>query len=190
LTKSPHFPSSLYDEGQPRHFRGSTEHFRPNILLGAVTATSHRVQFYEASCHHCRRTFSIPLLGDQTYGQFIFHGEKGSVFGYLSASEEPAWEDITERLERAGLLTTPRSRPDIEHLQRVIAASADPINGETLLLYPICPGCRSRSVEYGDSRPSDTREIPGVTFRDYHALSEQNRTESLRQLWAAPRLEF
>jgi len=148
-----------------------------------MTATSNRVQFYEASCRHCRRTFSIPQLGDQSYGQFIFHGEKGSVFGYLSAFEEPAWEDIMGRLEGAGLFTASRSRADIDHFQRVIAASADPINGQTLFLYPICPGCRSRSVEYGDSNPLDIREIPGVTFRGYHALSDQNRTERLRQLW-------
>ena len=148
-----------------------------------MTATSHRVQFYEASCRHCRRTFPVPLLRDQSYGQFIFHGEEGSAFGYLSAFEEPAWKDITERLERARLFTTSRSRADIDHFQRVIAASADPINGQTLLLYPICPGCRSQSVEYGDSKPLDIREIPGVTFRGYHALSDQNRTERLRQLW-------
>lgn len=146
-----------------------------------MTATSHRIQFYEASCRHCRRTFSMPLLGDQSYGQFIFHGEKGSVFGYLSSFEEPAWADITGRLQRAGLFT--KSRADIEHLQRVIAASADPIDGQTLLLCPICPGCRSRSVEYGDSQPLDRREIPGVTSGAYHALSDQNRTERLRQLW-------
>jgi hypothetical protein len=125
----------------------------------------------------------MPLLGDQSYGQFIFHGEKGTVFGYLSSFEEPAWADITGRLQRAGLFTTDKSRADIEHLQRVIAASADPINGQTLLLYPICPGCRSRSVEYGDSHPLDVREVPGVAFGGYHALSDQNRRERLRQLW-------
>jgi hypothetical protein len=148
-----------------------------------MTDTSHRVQFYEASCRHCRRTFPTPLLGDQSYGQFIFHGETGSVFGYLSAFEESAWEDITERLQRAGLFAASRRGADIDHFQRVIAASADPINGETLFLFPICPGCHSRSVEYGDSKPLDIREIPSVTFLGYHALSDRNRTERVRQLW-------
>lgn len=148
-----------------------------------MTATSHRVQFYEASCRHCRRTFSIPLLGDQGYGQFIFHGEKGKVFGYLSSLEEPAWEDITARLGRAGLSTTSTSRADIEHLQRVIAASADPINEQRLVLIPVCPGCRSQSVDYGDSKPLDIRQIPSVTFSGYETLSDMTRTESLRQLW-------
>ena len=94
-----------------------------------MTATTHRVQFYEASCHHCRRTFSIPLLGDHSYSQFILHGERGSVFGYLSAYEEPAWEDITARL--GWLFTTSRNRADIDRFQRVIAASADPIGGNS-----------------------------------------------------------
>jgi len=148
-----------------------------------MTATSHRVQFYEASCRHCRRTFSIPLLGDQSYGQFIFHGEKGSVFGYLSAFEEPAWEDIEHRLQQAGTYTPPQSRTDIERFQRVVAACADPIGGQALVLLPLCPGCHSQSVEYRDSKPLDIRDIPGVTFRDYHALSAQARTERVRQLW-------
>ena len=148
-----------------------------------MTATAHRVQFYEASCRHCRRTFPGPLLGDQSYGQFIFHGEKGNAFGYLSSFEEPAWGDITERLGRAGLFTGSRSRTDIDRFQRVIAASADPITGQKLVLLPVCPGCHSQSVEYGDSKPLNVREVPGVTFRDYHALSDQSRTERLRQLW-------
>ena len=148
-----------------------------------MTATSHRVQLYEASCRHCRRTFSIPLLGDQSYGDFIFHGEKGGAFGFLFALEEPAWEDIEERLRRAGLYTASRARSQIDHFQRVVAASADPISGQALALLPVCPGCRSQSVEYGDSKPLEIREIPGVTFRGYQALSDQNRTERLRQLW-------
>ena len=156
---------------------------RLHSALGAMTATANRVQFYEASCHDCRLTFSIPLLGDQSYGDFIFHGEKGSAFGLLLVAEEPAWKDIEDRLLRAGLFTTHRTHAEIEHFQRVVAASADPINGQTLLLYPICPGCRSRAIEYGDSKALDIREIPGVTFRGYHALSDQNRTERLRQQW-------
>jgi len=148
-----------------------------------MTAITHRVQFYEASCRHCRRTFSIPLLGDQSYGQLIFHGEKGNVYGYLSSFEEPTWEDITGRLGRAGLFTSSKSRVDIEHLQRVIAASADPISGQGLVLLPVCPGCRSQSVEYGDSKPLDIRQIPGVTFSAYQMHPDVNRTDMLRQLW-------
>ncbi len=147
-----------------------------------MTATTNRVQFYEASCHHCRRTFSVPLLGDQSYGEFIFHGESGTSFGLLRTSEEPAWNDIADRLRRAGLFTS-ATRPEVEHFQRVVAASADHINGQTLLLYPICPGCRSRSIEYGESKPLDVRTIPTVSFRDYHLLSDTEKLEGLRQLW-------
>lgn len=148
-----------------------------------MSSTTHRVQFYEASCRQCRRTFSVPLPGDQSYGQFIFHGKKGGVFGYLSSFEEPAWEDITGRLGRAGLVATSASRADIERLQRVIAASADPIGGQRLVLLPVCPGCHSQSVEYWDSKPLDIHQIPGVTFSGYQMLSDGERTENLRRLW-------
>ncbi len=148
-----------------------------------MTTPTQRVPFYEASCRHCRRTFSIPLLGDQGYGQFIFHGEKGSVFGFLFALEEPAWADIENTLRRAGLYTTSYSRPGAGRFQRVVAASADPIGGQPLVLLPVCPGCRSRSVEYGDSKPLDIREIRRVTFDAYQSLSDQDKTGRLRQLW-------
>src|SRR5436190_9484677 len=132
-----------------------------------MTVTTHRVQFYEALCRDCRRTFSSPLLGDQSYGQFIFHGEKGTAFGYLSSFDQPTWEDITGRLRRAGLFTSSKGQADIEHFQRVIAASADPISGQRLVLLPVCPGCRSQSIEYADSKPLDIRQIPSVTFSGY-----------------------
>jgi hypothetical protein len=125
----------------------------------------------------------MPLLGDQSYGQFIFHGEKGGAFGFLLALEAPAWEDIESRLRRAGVYPSSHTRSDIDRFQRVVAASADLISAQPLVLLPVCPGCRSRSVEYGDSKPLDVREIPGVTFRGYQALSDQKRTERLRQLW-------
>ena len=105
------------------------------------------------------------------------------MFGYLSSFEEPAWEDITERLRRAELFTSSKSRTDIDRFQRVIAASADPITGQKLVLLPVCPGCHSRSVEYGDSKPLDVREVPGVTFGGYQSLSDQSRMEALRRLW-------
>lgn len=148
-----------------------------------MTTTAHRVQFYEASCRHCRRTFSVPLLGEQSYGQFIFYGEKGTAFGLLVAAEQSAWADVEERLRQAGLFTASGPRSQIEHFQRVVAASADPIHGQTLLLYPICPECRSRSLEYGAAKPLDIREIPEVTFGAYQLLSDHNKMERLRQFW-------
>ena len=148
-----------------------------------MTAITHRVQFFAALCRHCRRGFSIPLLGDQSYGPFVFHGERGGVFGYLSAFDEPTWEDISERLGRAGLFTASRSPADIDRFQQVVAASADLISGQKLVLLPVCPACRSQSVEYDDSKPLEIREIPGVTFGGYQRLSDESRIEGLRQLW-------
>lgn len=140
------------------------------------------VQFYQASCNHCRRTFAMPLLGDQSYGQLILFGEKGSVFGYLCTFTERAWENINERLRREGLLPFSKDREDLR-LQRVIAALADAINGEKLSVYPICPSCRSDSITYGDSKPLNVREIPIVTFHDYRSLPDAQKTEKLDELW-------
>jgi len=125
----------------------------------------------------------MPLLGDQSYGQFVFFGEKGGAFGYLSAIEEPACEDIDKRLKRAGLFTTSRNRSEIERFQRVIAALADSIGGQSLIPSPVCPSCRSSSIAHGDATPLEIREIPSVTFHDYQALSDKTKTERLCELW-------
>jgi hypothetical protein len=143
----------------------------------------HRVQFFEAECRHCKWTFSMPLLGDQSYGQFIFHGDKGDVFVYLPAFEEPAWDDITKRLKDAGLFADSADGPEIDRFQRVIAASADSIRRQTLELFPSCPRCHSDSVSYGDSKPLGIHEIPRVTFDKYQLLSDEQKTTRLCELW-------
>ncbi len=148
-----------------------------------MTATWYKVQFHEASCQHCRRAFPLPLLGDQSYGQFILHGDRGGVFGFLSAFEEPAWENISEKLRRVQPFTPSPTRTGIGHLQHAVAALADTINGQALVLFPVCPSCHSESIAYGDSRPLDVREIPSVTFHDYGLLSEDQKTEKVRELW-------
>ena len=177
--------------GVPARTAGGTNRIRPSIFdlnlpfskrslsfepLVQMTAKTYRVQFYEASCLHCKRTFSVPLLGDQSYGQFIFHGERGGVFGYLFAFDEPAWEDITDRLRQTRLYITSQNRADSDRFQRVIAASADPVSGQSLALRPVCPSCHSDNILYGDSKPLEIREIPYVTFNAYQRLSDEQKT--------------
>jgi hypothetical protein len=152
---------------------------------------SQQVQFFAASCHACRRKFSMPVLSDFSYGDFILHGERNCVFGFLSAHNEPAWEDIETRLQRVGLLAASPTRTDIDRFHRVIAASADAISGQRLVPFPVCPSCGSHSVAYGDSMPheigdfirEDIREIPRVTFETYQLLSDATKTERVGELW-------
>lgn len=154
-------------------------------IVRCMTATLHSVQLFEASCRACHRTFAMPLLSDFSYGQFIFHGERGSVFGYLQALEDSAWEDMTARLQRIGLFPSSATSEQIDHFHRVVAASTDAISGQRLVSYPICPSCQSHTVSYGDSTPSVIREIPAVTFEEYLALPDATRTQRLLQLWKA-----
>jgi hypothetical protein len=148
-----------------------------------MTTTTHSVQFFEASCRACHGSFAMPLLGDFSYGQFVFHGERGSAFGYLQALEAGAWEDITARLRREALFPSSPTSEQIGHFHRVVAASADAISGQRLFSYPVCPSCQSYAVSYGDSTPTVIREIPAVTFEEYLALPDVARTQRLLQLW-------
>jgi hypothetical protein len=148
-----------------------------------MTTLAHKVQFFSAKCQACGHRFSMPVLSDFSYGEFIFHGERQRVFGFLSAHEEPAWEDIDARLRRAALLGDSPSRPEINRLHRVIAAAADSIAGQRLVPLPVCPSCGARSVAYGDSDPQGIHEIPSVTFQQYQSLSDSERSERVEQLW-------
>ena len=163
------------------------EAFSRLLTAKMTTAVSYRVQFYQGLCNHCRRTFAMPLLGDQSYGQFILFGEKGSVCGYLCAFTEPAWEDITQRLRQAGLFPDSEHR-DIPRFQDVIAASADAIQGQKLSMLPVCPSCSSDSVTWWDSKPLATREIPVVTFNEYRSLLDSQKNEKLAELWRQCRI--
>ena len=125
----------------------------------------------------------MPYLGDFNYGAFILHGERDTVFGFLSAPNELTWKDIEARLQQRGLLTTSPTRSAIARLQRVIAASADAINGQRLVPFPVCPSCGSRSVAYGDSKPLDISEVPSVTFGQYQSLSDEMRSQRVEKLW-------
>lgn len=142
-----------------------------------------KLQFFEARCHECGRKFVMPLLGDFSYGQFIFHGEKGKVFGYLLALENLAWDDITTRLRQAGVFTNSRKSEEIDRLHQVIAASADAISEQRLTSLPVCPICYSRSIAYGDSTPLEVREVPLVTFDEYRSSPATSRTRKLLELW-------
>lgn len=148
-----------------------------------MTMPAHKVQFFSAKCQACGHRFSMPLLGDFSYGEFILHGERQRVFGFLSAHDEPAWEDIDARLRRVALLSDSPSRPEIDRLHRVIAATADSIAGQRLVPFPVCPSCGARSVACGDSDPQGIHEIPRVTFQWYRSLSDAERSRRVEQLW-------
>ena len=143
----------------------------------------HQVEFVQAGCQHCRRSFPIPLLSDFDYGSFVLHGENGGVFGYLSAFECPFWEDIESRLHTITGQRKFTLSADISRFQEVIANCADEIDGQPLRLMPVCPFCHSHSLEYGSTAPLDFHEIPIVTFTRFQSLSDSERMERLAEFW-------
>jgi hypothetical protein len=137
---------------------------------------------FEADCRHCRRSFPIPLLSDFSYGEFVLHGVRGGVFGYLSAFDSPSFEDIHSRL----LTIAGRqefARDESSRFQEVVASCADEISGQTLGLHPVCPFCHSDDVDYGDSKPVAADQIRGVTFTGFQSLSDAAKTQKLAGLW-------
>ena len=142
-----------------------------------------QVRFFEVSCRDCDRKFGIPLLGDfASCGEFILQGERGDVFGYLSAYEDP-WEDLETRIRRVSGIRKMTAYSDTSRMHKVIAACADPICGQNLVHTTICPSCHSDRICVGDSTPLQIAEIRYVTFENFGALSERAKMEKVRQLW-------
>ena len=154
-------------------------------MSDAMTSTLILLQFFEGSCRACRHKFSMPLLSDFSYGEFILHGKRQHVFGFLSSLDEPAWDDIDARLRQAGLFSAFATGRDIDRFHRVIAASADAIGGQRLVPFPVCPSCGSRSIAYGDSKPQDIRSVPRVTFSEYQQLSSEMKSQKVAELWSS-----
>lgn len=50
-----------------------------------------KIGFFEAKCADCGSIFAKPELGDFAYGQFLFTGERGTVYAYFDAIDHPVW---------------------------------------------------------------------------------------------------
>jgi hypothetical protein len=145
-----------------------------------------RVMRFRARCAACGNSWASPLLSDQqSNGEFILFGERGRAFAYLGAFTEPAWDAIA--LVAASIVGPVPDRdwqPAAARLQHVIAACADPVDGERLTMSHVCPSCQSTDVLYGDGEAMGPIEIPIASFDSFMALSPEDRAVRLRELIA------
>ena len=145
-------------------------------------SATYQVRMFEVECRHCRRGFPIPLLNDFTYGEFILHGERGGVFGYLSAFTCPLFKDIHSRLLTiAGCQEF--TSAESARFREILACCADELDGQPLGLPSVCPFCRSQNLNYHDRRPLNDDLIRVVTFIGFESLSDKAKMEKLSDLW-------
>jgi hypothetical protein len=138
-----------------------------------------KIGLFEASCADCGSSFAKPELGDFTYGQFLFTGERGTVQAYLEAIGHPVWAI----LEAAA----PTVNDDAELGRFVQAASAffaDPIDGQRLRNHHVCPNCLSQNLASWGGRKLGEADVAVVSFSRFAALSEQDQLRAVETFYA------
>ena len=135
--------------------------------------TTRTVVLFAAECASCASVFPAPCLGDFAYGEFIFFGERGTVYVYLNAFSEPAWEIVCSEF-MAG---------DGEKIQSTVAAVADTANGQRLCASHVCPVCYSRNwTRWGELPAVGRIEIGVATFVAFNALSVEDQRRLIRSI--------
>jgi len=124
----------------------------------------------QARCGSCGHEFACPQLGDFSYGEFIFYGERGSVQAYFQAIDNPVWNFLKKVLGDHG--TRPALGPT---LQAACAHFADPIEGQALINHIVCPLCFSTKMDWYGGDVAGSVEVLPVSFESFQSLSEPER---------------
>jgi Zn finger protein HypA/HybF involved in hydrogenase expression len=131
----------------------------------------------ELKCMDCGKKFCSPRLGDFAYGSFVFSGEKGGVFGYFHALENPAWDFMTTVFTKNG--SGRQADCDYgERLQAACAYFADAIKGQKLRNHSVCPHCYSANVEEVGSR-NEVVEVPEVSHVEFLSMPGSVRRQKI-----------
>lgn len=139
-----------------------------------------KIGLFEARCANCGHCFGKPELGDFAYGQFLFTGERGTVYAYFEAIGHPVWA----RLEAAAPAVKDRFELG-RLLQAACAYFADAIEGQRLCNEHVCPKCLSQHLASWDGRKLGVTEVPVASFSRFTSLSEQDQLREAKAFYAA-----
>jgi hypothetical protein len=136
-----------------------------------------KLETIELKCMDCGKKYLSPRLGDQSYGSFIFTGEKGSVFGCFNALENPVWNFVESIIKKQ----EPSRQSSIDHgdqLRAACAYLADAIKGQRLRSDLVCPRCHSTNIE-GGGYLNDVLEVPDVSHTEFLSMTESDRKQKV-----------
>jgi hypothetical protein len=138
-----------------------------------------KVGLFEARCAECDTVFAKPELGDFAYGQYLFTGERGTVYAYFEAIEHPVWARFSAVL--------PASKDRKEQGLFITAACAhfaDPVQDQRLLNQHVCPQCLSHNLASWDGPKRGEVEVPTVSFSTFTSLSQEDQTREAKMFYA------
>lgn len=177
-----------------------------------INKKTEKVRFFEAHCSDCNDVFSVPLLSDFAYGEFILVSKDGKAFVYMNSIVEKSFDLISDLFRElnstekqqdsqkynfrslvALIEKIKRKRKDdylyttmyLHRLHWTIAQCADEVDGQKLTNQFRCPKCRSTNVLYGDSVVVKDDLIPVVSFDKFNALSRDEKKDKVCELYIA-----
>lgn len=145
-------------------------------LSSALGHKEMKVGLLSAKCGNCNQVFSCPQLGDQSYGQAIFRGERGTVYAYFNAIDSTVFEYLRSVL--------PAQRKG-DRLFATCAHLADAIEGQRLSTTIVCPHCSSTNIAWWGGKITGSCELPAASFSAFMSLSEPERRKHASETFEA-----
>src|SRR3546814_284908 len=118
--------------------------------------------------------FTYTTLFRSAYGEFIFTGERGTTHAHFAAVSSPIWAFLDSVLAESASGTKARKERGTI-LQASCACLADPIEGQSLRHYIVCPQCTSSRLAWWGGERVGFAEVPHASFSHFMSSPESER---------------
>lgn len=153
-----------------------------------MVASSHERRFRslgEYSCFSCGRRFTVPMLGDFSYGIFIMFSATPGQMAWLEALTDKVFDEVAAILHGFPDFASidELTQTDVLHALFSLACDPDP-HGRPYFLSTACSRCGGFDVKFrGELEQPELFEvsIPDVTHGAWLALDPSARILRLRQ---------
>lgn len=129
-----------------------------------------RIATFNATCEKCKHRFTVPLLSDMSYGEFLYIDKNGLDHKYYCGLDESHWEMIEPIVDK---FDTKHRFDKGDEIRRIIGLIADrPSETDYYLTGKwICPACNSDSVAVEGTNRIDFVDVEDLLFERFDVLS-------------------
>jgi hypothetical protein len=130
------------------------------------------IAFFKTTCGQCFNDVEIPLLGDFSYGEFIFQTTDGQEFFVGVFIDNKTVDEVKSAL-----------KGETYDLYAIMTQLADKRNNKSFsTVYPICPNCKRKIRYYTDNDKTTEKEAHYVTWADFQSKNEDEKKEAVLEL--------
>ena len=104
---------------------------------------------YIYKCSACNRTFKLPGVSGENYGEFLLSSEINGELGYLNACDDKVFNEVSEIFDQILISLKINCKDKDETFQYIFGSACDPANDGSKFrigLMPSCPYCQSRQM--------------------------------------------